>query len=127
MAGRKTLKEVAQENPTLIGDPVSLKAEKSDNSPTENDRPNKQKQEVQAPAPTAQDLDKSSSPGNKDKRSLKELAQQNLEEAKKGNKTMLGDPTSLKAETADRDPVKGEQEDGTGRSGPTPIKRDSKL
>lgn len=37
---RKTLSEMIKSNPTALGDPVSLKAETSDTSPTENDRPN---------------------------------------------------------------------------------------
>lgn len=36
--GQKTLKQMAQDNPTMLGDHVSLKAEKSDSEPTENDR-----------------------------------------------------------------------------------------
>ncbi|KAK5446717.1 hypothetical protein LTS15_009650 [Exophiala xenobiotica] len=91
MAGGKSLKESAQSNPTALGDPVSLKAEKSNNEPTEQDRPNK--------------AGKAGS--DSDKKSLKEIAQQDLSEAKKGNRSMLGDPVSLKAETSDKDPVKG--------------------
>lgn len=33
-----SLKEAAMKNPTLLGDPVSLKAEKSESEPTEHDR-----------------------------------------------------------------------------------------
>lgn len=36
--GKKSLKELAQKNPTQIGDPVSLKAETSDTEPTDQDR-----------------------------------------------------------------------------------------
>jgi hypothetical protein len=37
--GNKSLKELAeQSNPSMLGDPVSLKAETSDNEPTEEDR-----------------------------------------------------------------------------------------
>jgi len=42
---KKTLPEIAKEklekNPSALGDPVSMKAEKSSNEPTEQDRPNK--------------------------------------------------------------------------------------
>ncbi|KAJ9504138.1 hypothetical protein LTR99_005932 [Exophiala xenobiotica] len=93
MAGGKSLKESAQSNPTALGDPVSLKAEKSNNEPTEQDRPNK--------------AGKANSESDSDKKSLKDIAQQDLSEAKKGNRSMLGDPVSLKAETSDKDPVKG--------------------
>jgi hypothetical protein len=36
--GHKSLKKLAKENPTQLGDPVSLKAETSNTEPTENDR-----------------------------------------------------------------------------------------
>ena len=35
---KKSLKEMAESNPTALGDPVSLKAEKSDTEPTNDDR-----------------------------------------------------------------------------------------
>jgi len=42
---KRTLPQIAKEkletNPSALGDPVSLKAEKSSNEPTEQDRPNK--------------------------------------------------------------------------------------
>ena len=38
---KKSLKELAEDNPTQLGDPVSLKAETSDHQPTEEDMPNK--------------------------------------------------------------------------------------
>ena len=34
---KKSLKELAESNPTMLGDPVSLKAESSDSEPTKND------------------------------------------------------------------------------------------
>ncbi|KAF4549479.1 Hypothetical protein D9617_21g097000 [Elsinoe fawcettii] len=67
-------------NPTALGDPVSLKAEKSENEPTDQDRPNKR-------------------PG--DEKSLKEIAQEKL----KTNPSALGDPISLKAEKSDNSPT----------------------
>ena len=148
MAGDKSLKESAKDNPSALGDPVSLKAESSDRSPTEKERPNQSShntslqgsqsnptQGVKQLAPTEQDIDQGTQnpslrPDQKhqDNKSLKEVAQQDLEGAKKGNRSMLGDPTSLKAENSERDPVEGEQEDGTGRGGGAPMKgRDSKL
>ncbi|OCT49972.1 hypothetical protein CLCR_07696 [Cladophialophora carrionii] len=165
MAGGKSLKESAASNPTALGDPVSLKAEKSDTSPTEQDRPNqtggntiehdKPNQSAQDPAlqgggggggpssraqgvkqlaPTEQDINQSTQnptlqPSDKHNQSLKELAKKDLGQAEKGNRSMIGDPVSLKAETSDTDPVKdgGEREDGTGRSGKTGQGRDSKL
>ena len=124
MTGHKTLKELAKSNPTMLGDPVSLKAETSDTSPTENDRPNakdtlsSKSQEHSSPvqdlkqlAPTEQDVDQNSQhvtlqPDAKQNKTLKDIAKDNMNEAQKGNKTMLGDPVSLKAETSDKDPVK---------------------
>lgn len=35
---KKSLKELAKDNPTQLGDPVSLKAETSDTEPTDQDR-----------------------------------------------------------------------------------------
>ncbi|MCJ1314538.1 hypothetical protein MMC25_008220 [Agyrium rufum] len=75
---RKPLKELAKENITQLGDPVSLKAEKSDSTPTEQGRGSQSSKN-----PT----DEKSEP------TLKDLA--------KKNASQLGDPVSLKAETAD--------------------------
>lgn len=84
-------------NPSALGDPVSLKAETSDTEPTEKDRPNKQA-------------------GQGEKKSLKELAQ--------SNPTMLGDPVSLKAETSDTEPTPDDRGAlGTEKGS----KRDSKI
>jgi hypothetical protein len=79
---KKSLKDTAKDNPTQLGDPVSLKAETSSTEPTEKDRPNKSK----------------SADGHK---SLKELAEK--------NPTMLGDPVSLKAETSDTEPTENDR------------------
>ncbi|KAF2157254.1 hypothetical protein K461DRAFT_289589 [Myriangium duriaei CBS 260.36] len=76
MAPQKSLSESLKSNPSALGDPVSLRAEKSDNEPTEKDRP------------------------NKDKKPLKELAEDKL----KQNPSQLGDPVSLKAETSEKVP-----------------------
>ncbi|KAM3419229.1 hypothetical protein BST61_g5169 [Cercospora zeina] len=38
MSSQKSLKDVAKENPTQLGDPVSLKAETSNTEPTDQDR-----------------------------------------------------------------------------------------
>ena len=97
----KSLKDSAKDNPTAMGDPVSLKAEKSDSQPTENDKPN--------------DSEDS-------KKSLKDIAEEDLNAAKKGNRSMLGDPVSLKAETSEKDPAEDEMGGTTDNKG-----RDSKL
>jgi len=83
----KSLKQIAEEKnsaaPSQLGDPVSLKAETSDNQPTEQDKPNKQ-------------------PNKIDGKSLKEVAQDKMG---KGNASQIGDPVSMKAETADSEPT----------------------
>ncbi|CAK1355266.1 uncharacterized protein RHO25_001022 [Cercospora beticola] len=65
MAPQKSLKEMAKENPTQIGDPVSLKAETSNNEPTDQDRgalADKRKHNNNAaPSPTEGDLKDGSS------------------------------------------------------------------
>ncbi|KEF56695.1 uncharacterized protein A1O9_06884 [Exophiala aquamarina CBS 119918] len=84
-----------------------------------NSRP---KLAIVAPSPTEGDLSNSED-RHSSKKSLKDIAKQDLNEAARSNRSMLGDPVSLKAETADRDPVK---DDGLG--GLTDKKkRDSKL
>ncbi|RVX72747.1 hypothetical protein B0A52_04146 [Exophiala mesophila] len=128
MAHEKTLAESVKSNPTALGDPVSLKAEASDTSPTESDRPSqktargKTASSLQniAPSPTEEDLSDRNAGA---KPSLKETAQRDLQQAKEGNRSMLGDPVSLKAEKSSKDPV---GDDGMG--GVTGNKsRDSKL
>ncbi|EXJ53657.1 uncharacterized protein A1O5_13109 [Cladophialophora psammophila CBS 110553] len=114
MGGSKPLKESAlKSNPTALGDPVSLKAEKSETSPVQEDKG-------------------ASNPCRRPNKTLKERAEQDLSEAKKGNRSMLGDPVSLKAEKTESDPASDseENEDGTGRStsgGRKARDRDSKL
>ncbi|KEQ71954.1 hypothetical protein M436DRAFT_49256, partial [Aureobasidium namibiae CBS 147.97] len=78
----KSLKDTAKDNPSQLGDPVSLKAETSNTEPTENDRPNK-------------------SGGSDGHKSLKDLA--------KENPTQLGDPVSLKAETSNTEPTENDR------------------
>ena len=109
---QKSLKELAKENPTRLGDPVSLKAETSNTEPTDNDRggaaaagtnakPSRKHlspNNVKSLAPTEGDQDDDDDSNAKGKKkSLKEMAQD--------NPTMLGDPVSLKAETSDTEPT----------------------
>ncbi|KAK3725148.1 hypothetical protein LTR37_000659 [Vermiconidia calcicola] len=77
---KKSLKDLAQENPTQLGDPVSLKAETSDNQPTEQDMPNKD-----SAARTV-----NQAPGNGEGND---------------NRSQVGDPVSLKSETSDNEPT----------------------
>jgi hypothetical protein len=74
----KSLKDIAKENPTQIGDPVSLKAETADSKPTPDDTGAK---------------------GDGEKKTLKQKAEEKL----KTDPSMLGDPVSLKAETSDNE------------------------
>ncbi|SLM41412.1 epoxide [Lasallia pustulata] len=88
---KKSLKEAAMANPTLLGDPVSLKAEAADSSPTEQDRG------ASSGAKAQKDAGKQLASGSSEKKSLKQLAM--------ANPTLLGDPVSLKAEAADSTPT----------------------
>lgn len=106
MTGKKN--EI-QPNPTALGDPVSLKAE-TGTSPTRPDHPERAG---------------SGDSSTKGRESLREVARRDLDEAKKGNRSMLGDPVSLKAETSERDPV-GKEKDGMG-SVTGNKERDSKM
>ncbi|MCJ1285240.1 hypothetical protein MMC26_004580 [Xylographa opegraphella] len=94
----KSLKELATENPTQLGDPVSLKAETADSEPTEHDKG------ASSPSSQANPPSPSEKP-----QSLKELATQ--------NPSQLGDPVSLKAETAASEPT--DQDRGASSNAPT--------
>lgn len=124
----KLLSESAKSNPTALGDPVSLKAETSDTTPTEDDRSDRSRSssrtdlDAVAPSPTDGELPKGHDQDSS-KKTLKDLAKQDINEARKGNRPLLGDPVSLKAEKADKDPVK---DDGFGGLTDNRM-RDSKL
>ncbi|KAK2055263.1 hypothetical protein LY76DRAFT_578524 [Colletotrichum caudatum] len=111
------LKHVAEKatskNPSQLGDPVSLKAEVSQLSPTEDDLGANSKRGSSGGkggaagagaggggAAGAKNSDGSPVRGPEKKR-LKEVAEENLEA---GNPTQLGDPVSLKAETSETEP-----------------------
>lgn len=117
----KLLSESDKSNPTALGDPVSLKAENSDSSPTDQYR-SRANLAAFAPSPTEGDLSKSDGQDDS-KKSLKDSAKRDLHEAVQGNRSMLGDLVSLKAETTARDPIK---DDGLGGLTDN-MKRDSKL
>ncbi|GAB7350846.1 hypothetical protein MBLNU459_g1377t1 [Dothideomycetes sp. NU459] len=82
---KSSLKDVASRNPSQLGDPVSLKAETSNTTPTDNDRPNKA------------GSSRGGGQGGEHK-TLKQVAQET-------NPSQLGDPISLKAETSDSEPT----------------------
>ncbi|OLN97769.1 hypothetical protein CCHL11_07900 [Colletotrichum chlorophyti] len=90
-------------NPSQLGDPVSLKAEVSQLVPTEGEQgagsdrsptPNK------SGAAGAKNSD-GSPVQDREKKRLKQVAEENMEA---GNPTQLGDPISLKAETGSSEP-----------------------
>ncbi|KAK1658474.1 hypothetical protein BDP55DRAFT_734093 [Colletotrichum godetiae] len=100
-------------NPSQLGDPVSLKAEVSKLSPTEEDLgaaadsktppSSSSKQQSGGAAGGAKNSD-GSPVQDYDKRRLKDVAKENLES---GNPSQLGDPVSLKAEVTEKDPAPG--------------------
>lgn len=95
------MKDTPGVNPSQLGDPVSLRAEKSpDSEPTEQDRPNK---------------GQTSGRGT-----LKELAESKLQT----NPTQLGDPISLKAETSETEPT---EQDRGAQSDPEAVAKDRKA
>ena len=102
---QKSLKQSASENRSLLGDPTSLKAEQSDTQPRgEDDRdlpsstrpiPDSSESQKQGPGETG------TQQKSKQHKTLKEAAME--------NRTMLGDPVSLKAETADSHPTENDR------------------
>ncbi|TVY65571.1 hypothetical protein LSUE1_G010091 [Lachnellula suecica] len=140
---KKTLRETALQtnktNPSQLGDPISLKAEDSNTSPTTPPKNSPTKDiQTHAPAPTEGDSSKGPSlsksnqkPGQglKDTKEIKNIAPSPTEgDESKGGKTLrqkamqkleenpsqLGDPVSLKAETADSEPTENDR--GAGKS-----------
>ncbi|KAL0943402.1 uncharacterized protein CTRU02_201288 [Colletotrichum truncatum] len=102
------LKHVAEKatsnNPSQLGDPVSLKAEVSKLVPTEGEQGAKTSGS-QGPkgsgAAGAKNSD-GSPVQDREKKRLKEVAEENNEA---GNPSQLGDPISLKAETSSTEPT----------------------
>ncbi|KAI2604230.1 uncharacterized protein GGS25DRAFT_452736 [Hypoxylon fragiforme] len=105
----KTLQD-PDANPSQLGDPTSLKAEQSNHMPTEDERGATQTSQSASPS-------SSSSGKSKSHESLRERAVKKLY-GPEANPSMLGDPTSLKAETSDTMPT----DDEAGAHG-----KDSKL
>jgi hypothetical protein len=107
---KKTLREAALEtneaNPSQLGDPVSLKAETSSNSPTSQDRgasssPCNSEINKIAPAPTKGNRGGDRKGGIDGHKTLRQRAMEKLDE----NPSQLGDPVSLKVETAESEPT----------------------
>lgn len=118
---KKTLREMALEtnktNPSQLGDPISLKAETSSTSPTNQDRGASSSAsrindtKTIAPSPTEGDTERQKGGKAVDRhKTLRQRAMDKLED----NPSQLGDPVSLKAETADSEPTENDR--GTRRT-----------
>ena len=112
--GEGKLKDAALQNPSLLGDHVSLKAEKAESQPTDQDKG--AKVEVRAHQKLKKEKDGSRSEGKK----LKDTAMK--------NPSLLGDPVSLKAEQSNSEPTdrdKGSQStSSTGQSSQNKLSSD---
>jgi hypothetical protein len=108
------------DNPPQLGDPVSLKPE-TDNPPT----PENQKTNSSVPAPTVSDPyrkgdDAASASSEKEKdlpHSKKVRGTLANSDGKRVNKTQLGDPASLKAETSETNMGKQTEREGQEKGG----------
>ncbi|OTB01211.1 hypothetical protein M426DRAFT_14654 [Hypoxylon sp. CI-4A] len=103
-------------NPSQLGDPISLKAEQSDNVPTEGE------EGAHSSSDDAENLNRKNRKNNKnpEDESLREKAAKKLH-GPDANPSQLGDPISLKAETTDDVPT--DREEGAHNK----EKKDSKL
>lgn len=91
--GKSKLKDAAIKNPSMLGDHVSLKGEAVDSKPTDEDRG--AKSDVGAHKKPHQHEKETSRPEGKGK----------LKDAAMKNPSLLGDPVSLKAPSADAEPT----------------------
>ena len=91
--GQGKLKDAAVKNPSLLGDPVSLKAENAQSEPTDQDR-GARSDEGAYPKPE-----------DKEKEAKKPQAKGKLKDAAMKNPSLLGDPVSLKSENANSEPT----------------------
>lgn len=105
-------KDSLKNNPSALGDPVSLKAETADSSPTENDR---------GAANDKSSLGAGAGAGGNKKSDGHTENDGSLGAAAMKNPSLLGDPVSLKAEKSQSEPTEADR--GAGRKG----KGDSKL
>jgi len=126
----KTLREKASKklqgpdaNPNQLGDPISLKAETSDNIGT-GDEKGAQSALASSPSKSHSTSNEGGSKksGDREGETLREKATRELN-GPDANPTQLGDPTSLKSETSPGVPVEREQ----GVREEEVVVRDSKL
>ncbi|GAW11581.1 hypothetical protein ANO14919_009280 [Xylariales sp. No.14919] len=98
-------------NPSQLGDPISIKAESSDNIPTEEEE-----------GASSSSSSASAKPQSNEGETLREKAAKKLN-GPNANPSQLGDPISLKSETSPGVPVESER----GTESEEIVKRDSKL
>lgn len=91
--GQGKLKDAAMQNPSLLGDPVSLKAEKADSQPTDQDKG------------AGTDVGAHPKPDIKEKGAKKPQGKSKLKDAAMKNPSLLGDPVSMKAEKSNSEPT----------------------
>lgn len=91
--GQGKLKDAAMQNPSLLGDPVSLKAETADSEPTDQDRG------------ARTNVGAHSKPEDKEKEAKRPQGKSKLKDAAMKNPSLLGDPVSMKAESSDSEPT----------------------
>lgn len=117
----KPLRQLATEklhgkgsNPSQLGDPISLKAESADSSPTDNDRG--------AAGQYAAKVSESFGGSHeekmlKDGKKLRGIKDDSKDGKVEENKTMMGDPTSLKSETSGTEGLGDNGPSGKGKGG----------
>lgn len=108
-------------NPSQLGDPVSLKAEASDNIP----KPDEAGSQSSPPTPSSKSGSSGSSSGTGEEK-LREKAVKRLH-GEGANPSQLGDPISLKAEQSDNVPTPGEEGAHSGQQQQGAKGRPSKL
>lgn len=110
-------------NPSQLGDPVSLKAEASDNIP----KPDEAGSQSSPPTPSSKSGGgSSSSSSGTGEEKLREKAVKKLH-GEGANPSQLGDPISLKAEQSDNVPTPGEEGANSGKQQQGGKGRPSKL
>ena len=91
--GKGKLKDAAIKNPSMLGDHVSLKAEAADSKPTYEDRG------------ATSDVGAHKKPHQQEKETSRPEGKGKLKDAAMRNPSLLGDPVSLKAPSADSEPT----------------------
>ena len=91
--GKGKLKDAAFKNPSMLGDHVSLKAEAADSKPTHEDRG------------ARSDVGAHKKPHQHEKETSRPEGKGKLKDAAMKNPSVLGDPVSLKAPSADSEPT----------------------